>query len=73
MSTDTGLSIGPGFQAWIESHQATPLSDEMYFSSEMSTIQVEWADAQGQKQQGLLFYNKLVNTINLVPFALATP
>lgn len=68
----TGLSIGPGFETWIVDHQATPLSDEIYFSSEMSTVMVEWADAQGQKQKGLLFYNKLTNEINVVPFALAT-
>jgi hypothetical protein len=73
MSTDTGLVVGPGFQNWIDSHQATPRSDEMYFSSEMSVIEVEWADAQGQKQKGLLYYNKLTNEINLAPFVQATP
>ena len=66
----TGLNIGPGFEQWIADHQATPISDEMYFSVEMSTCMVKVADSSGNPLAVLLMYNKLTNEI--FPFAQAT-
>ena len=64
------LTIGPGFQEWITEHQATPESDELFFSSELSTVMVRVAAADGSDVRMLLFYNKLTNTIT--PFVQAT-
>jgi hypothetical protein len=64
------LTIGPGFLDWIAQHQATPKSNETYFSSEMSVILVETSNAAGDKVNELLLYNKLTNEI--VPFVQAT-
>lgn len=65
------LSIGPGFQEWIDSNQATPLSNEMYFSAEMSLIQVQVAGSDGSPVVGMLWYNKLTNTVSFDPFGVA--
>ena len=67
---ETGLIIGPGFEQWIADHQATPVSNELWFSAEMSCCMVEISDAQGQKQKVMLYYNKLTNEV--VPFYQAT-
>lgn len=67
---ETGLVIGPGFQTWIDEHQATPLSNEIYFSREMSTVMVRVADQSGAPVHMLLFYNKLTNEV--IPFVQAT-
>jgi hypothetical protein len=63
------LLIGPGFQEWLDSHQATPVSNELYFSQEMSTLMAR-VSVGGQDSHVLLFYNKLSNEV--VPFVQAT-
>lgn len=68
MTQPAGLVIGPGFQAWIDAHQGTPLSDELYFSREMSCMMVR-ISVTGPETV-LLFYNKLTNEV--VPFVAAT-
>jgi hypothetical protein len=64
------LVIGPGFQSWIAEHQATPISDELWFTKEQSMLLVKAADAQGTTQTYQLIYNKLTNEI--FPFVQAT-
>ena len=60
------LTIGQGFQDWIDAHQATPKSDERYISDEHSIVVATVADAQGNAQNVLLLYNVLTNEI--IPF-----
>lgn len=67
----TGLVIGEGFQTWIAEHQATPLSDELYFNSEISLVQVRAADSDGSPVKGFLWYNKMTNEVDWDPFAKA--
>lgn len=67
---DTGLVIGPGFQQWIADHQATPISDEIWFTREQSMIFAKAADANGVTQTYQLVYNKLTNEI--FPFVAAS-
>jgi len=67
---NSGLVIGPGFQQWITDHQATPLSDELYWSSEMSAMMVRVADSSGNPVHVLLMYNKLSNEV--IPFVQGT-
>lgn len=64
-----GLIIGPGFQQWIDEHQGTPLSNELYFSEEMSCMMVQ-ISIGGKDAHILLFYNKLTNIV--IPFVEAT-
>lgn len=44
-----GLAIGSGLQAWIQQHQATPLSDEVFFSPDnnFSAVVVQVANSEG--------------------------
>lgn len=65
----SGLIIGPGFQQWITDHQATPLSDEQYFSAEFSCMLTR-VSSNGADTTMLLLYNKMTNEI--VPFVQAT-
>ncbi len=64
------LAIGPGFEQWIADHQATPETDELFFSAELSCIMVSVADSSGATVKMLLYYNKMTNEI--VPFVQAT-
>lgn len=61
------LNIGPGFQAWIQANQATPISDENYICSEFSMCLVKVADSSGNSVPVILLYNVLTNEV--LPFA----
>jgi len=62
------LTLGLGFQNWITANNATPLSNEQYFTPDMSVAQVQVADANGNPVKKLLVYNKLTNTVDPISF-----
>ena len=69
MTQPKSLVIGEGFQDWIDSHQGTPESDEMYLNTEMRCMLVRISE-NGQDVRVWLIYNAMTNQV--IPFVQAT-
>lgn len=69
------LYVGPGVDAWIKAHQATPLSAENYLAPDYteSVTAVRIADAAGQPVEGYVHYFKETGEIKYSSFNEDTP